>query len=138
MIPKVLNIEEFAKALATQAGELSPPELPDVVKKTVTQTVYSFIKIAGNALNNEKEQYNQDQTILICQLVGEWMYHKGIDNYKNQIPQEYWEAILQQIAFAIFEAAKNGVNNGESQDNIISLAENAVSSRYKALIEQLA
>ena len=138
MIPSDLNIEEFAKGLATQAGELFPPELPAVLKKTVTQTVYNFIKIAGNALNNEPREYNQDETILVCQLVGEWMYHKGIDNYKNQIPQEYWEPILQQIAFAIFESSKNAVNNGESQDNVISIAENAVKSRYRELIEQLA
>lgn len=138
MIPQDLNIEEFAQTLAGQAAEAFPPELPEEVKKTVTQVVYEFIKIAGNALGGEEHSYNQDETILICQLVGEWMYHKGIDNYKNQIPQEYWKPILQQIAFAIFEAAKNGVINGETQDNIISLAEQAVNNSYRAMIEQLA
>ncbi len=138
MIPKELNLEEFAQTLATEASKALPPELPDVVKKSVTKTVYDFIKIAGGALNNEKVQYDQNETILVCQLVGEWMYHKGIDNYKNQIPQEYWQPILQQIAFAIFEAAKNGVNQGQSQDDIIAAAENAVNTTYRSLIEQLA
>ena len=138
MIPQDLNIEEFAQTLAGQAAEAFPPELPEEVKKTVTQVVYEFIKIAGNALGNEEHSYNQNETILICQLVGEWMFHKGIDNYKNQIPQEYWKPILQQIAFAIFEAAKNGVIQGQNQDNIITLAENAVNNTYKSLIEQLA
>ena len=138
MIPKDLDLEEFAKSLSGQAGELFPPELPDVLKQTVIQVVYNFIKIAGNALNGEQRQYNQDETILVCQLVGEWMYHKGIDNYKNNIPQEYWEPILQQIAFAIFENAKNAVNEGKTQDEIINIAESAVVTTYQELIEQLA
>ncbi|MCQ2958222.1 MAG: hypothetical protein MJ180_04900 [Candidatus Gastranaerophilales bacterium] len=138
MIPKDLDIEEFAKALSGQAGELFPPELPDALKQTVIQVVYNFIKIAGNALNGEAREYNQDETILVCQLVGEWMYHKGIDNYKNQIPQEYWEPILQQIAFAIFESAKNAVNEGKPQDDIITIAENAVNATYHDCLQQLA
>ena len=83
MIPQDLNVDEFAQALASQAAEAFPPELPDAVKQTVTQVVYEFIKIAGNALAGEEQSYSQDDTILVCQLVGEWMYHKGIDNYKK-------------------------------------------------------
>ncbi len=45
---------------------------------------------------------------------------------------------MQQIAFAIFEAAKGGVNQGKTQDDIITLAENAVNATYKNLIQQLA
>ena len=138
MIPQDFNVEEFAQALAGQAAEAFPPELPEEVKKIVTQVVYEFIKIAGNALKGEEHSYDQNETILVCQLVGEWMFHKGIDNYKNQIPQEYWKPILQQIAFAIFEASKAGVVQGKSQGDIVDLAENAVNEAYKALIQQLA
>lgn len=138
MIPQNFNVEEFAQALAGQAAEAFPPELPEQVKQTVTQVVYEFIKIAGNALNGEERTYDENETILICQLVGEWMYHKGIDNYKNQIPQEYWKPILQQIAFAIFESAKAGVTQGKPSNEIVDLAENAVNESYKALIQQLA
>ena len=138
MIPQDLNVEEFAQALAGQAAEAFPPELPDVVKQTVTQVVYEFIKIAGNALAAEEQSYSQEDTILVCQLVGEWMYHKGIDNYKNQIPQEYWKPILQQIAFAIFETAKNGVLNQIGQDAVIGEVEQSVMGAYKGMIEQLA
>ena len=138
MIPSDLNVEEFAKNLAEQASQALPPELPDNVKKLVTQVVYEFIKIAGNALNGEERQYNIDESVLICQLVGEWMYHKGIDNYKNQIPQEYWKPILQQLAFAIFEAAKKAVIEGKPQDAVIDAAQVAVESTYRAMVEQLA
>ena len=103
MIPAELVLEDFAKDLATQASQAFPPDLPEQVKRIVTQVVYEFIKIAGDALNKEQHEYDVNESVLICQLFGEWMYHKGIDNFKNQIPQEYWRPILQQIAFAIFE-----------------------------------
>ena len=138
MIPNDLNIEEFAQTLAGQAAEAFPPELPENIKQFVAQVVYEFINIAGNALNGEEQPYTAEQTVLICQLVGEWMFHKGIDNSKNQIPEEYWKPILQQIAFAIFESAKNGVMQGQNQDYIINLAEEAVTTTYRGLIEQLA
>ena len=138
MIPADLNVEEFAKNLSGQAAQAFPPELPDNIKRIVTQVVYEFIKIAGNALNGEEHQYDINESVLICQLVGEWMYHKGIDNYKNQIPQEYWKPILQQIAFAIFETAKNSVLAGENQDMIIDKAQAAVETSYRGMIEQLA
>ncbi|MCR4880978.1 MAG: hypothetical protein K6A44_03390 [bacterium] len=138
MIPADLNVEEFARNLAEQAAQAFPPDLPDGVKKAVTQVVYEFIKIAGDALNKEEHQYDINESVLICQLVGEWMYHKGIDNFKNQIPQEYWRPILQQIAFAIFETAKNAVLAGDGQDSIIDKAQMAVEGSYRAMIEQLA
>jgi len=138
LIPNDLNVNEFAQNLASQAAQALPPELPDPVKKIITDVVYSFIKIAGDALSKEEREYNIDETVLICQLVGEWMYHKGIDNFKNQIPQEYWRPILQQIAFAIFEAAKNAVIQGEEQTAIIDAAEIAVNNTYRGMMEQLA
>ena len=138
MIPDELNLEEFAKDLASQASQAFPPELPEMVKKFITQVVYEFIVIAGKALKEEQRNYDINESVLICQLVGEWMYHKGIDNFKNQIPQEYWKPILQQIAFAIFETSKNAVASGDNQDAVIDKAQMAVESSYKAMVEKLA
>ena len=138
MVPTELNIEEFAKNLAEQASQALPPDLPENVKKIVIQTVYEYIKIAGNALNSEANNYTQDETILICQLVGEWMYHKGIDNYKNQIPEGYWKPILEQLAFAIFEVSKNSVIAKDTPTETIDKAQAAVETAYRTMMEKLA
>ena len=138
MIPAELNVEEFAQNLAEQAAQAFPPELPESLKKFVTQVVYEFIRIAGNALNSEPNNYSQDETVLVCQLVGEWMYHKGIDNYKNQIPEEYWKPILEQIAFSIFEIAKNSVLAKDDPTITIDKAQAAVETAYRTMMEKLA
>ena len=78
-----------------------------------------------------------DQTRIICQLVGEWMFHKGIDNFKNEIPEEFWQPILQQIAFDIYETARKDILGGVDLDMIINNAENAVGTTYEKIINQL-
>ncbi len=140
MIPggEEFNLEEFAQTLSSQAAEAFPPDLPDKVKKTIAQVVYEFIRISGNALSQDQRSYDINETVLVCQLVGEWMFHKGIDNYKNQIPEARWRDILQQLAFVIFEKAKNGVVEGVNQDAIISDVELAVQNTYRGIMEQLA
>lgn len=138
MIPNSINVEEFAKNLSEQAASVFPEGLPANLKTIVIQTVNDFIKIAGNALAQEENSYNENDTVLICQLVGEWMFHKGIDNYKNEIPEEYWVPILQQLAFAVFDASKNSILAGKTQDEVINIAESTISKTYQDLIQQLA
>lgn len=137
MIPDSLNIEEFAANLSGQAAEVFPADLPVNLKNVVIQTVNDFIKIAGNALAQEKHSYDENETVLVCQLVGEWMFHKGIDNYKNDIPEEYWVPILQQLAFSVFDAAKNSIIAGKNQEEVIGIAENTILQTYHNLIQQL-
>ena len=125
MIPQDANVPEFAQMLSSQAKEAFSPDIPDKVKEFVTKIIYEFINIAGKALNDDSENnYNMQQTQIICQLVGEWMFHKGIDNYKNEIPEEFWQSILQQIAFAVYETARKDILGGADLDTIIKNAEN--------------
>ena len=139
MFSEKFDIEDFALDLSKQAQEIFPPEIPNNVKNFITQVIYEFIKIAYDALGKEERLYDVNESVLICQLVGEWMYHKGIDNYKNEIPQKYWKPILQQVAFAIWETAKEAIQSkNKEQDTIIQEVQEAVYSVYGAMIRQLA
>ncbi len=138
MIPQDANVPEFAQILSSQAKEAFSPDIPDNVKDYITKIIYEFINLAGKALNDDQENnYTMQQTQIICQLVGEWMFHKGIDNFKNEIPDEFWKPILQQIAFAVYETARRDILGGADLDTIINNAENAVNSSYEQMITQL-
>lgn len=138
MIPKDANIPEFAQILSSQAKEAFENDIPENVKDFVTKTICEFINISGKALDDdEKSDYGMQQTEIICQLVGEWTFHKGVDNYKNEIPEEYWKPILQQIAFAVYETSRRDILNFSDLDAIINNVEYAVNSVYKNCIEQL-
>lgn len=138
MIPQDANVPEFAQLLSSQAKEAFSPDIPEKVREAITSIIYEFINIAGRELNNDQENtYNMQQTQIICQLVGEWMFHKGIDNFKNEIPEEFWKPILQQITFAVYETARRDILGGADLDTIINNAENAVNSTYANMITQL-
>ena len=81
-------------------------DIPDTVKDFIVDIIREFMGIADDTLKNDKEnKYTLQQTEIICQILGEWLFHKSIDNYKNEIPKEYWRPMLQQIAFVVYNTA---------------------------------
>ena len=43
------------------------------------------------------------------QVIAEWSFHKSIDLVHSGILPQYWDSIMQKIAFTIFEVAKQAV-----------------------------
>ena len=96
----------FAQNLTQQALELVPPEFNDVQKQYVANTLLNFSTVAGEALYNDTTlNFNADTAVLITQIIAEWSFHKSVDLIRSGIPQQYWDPIMQKIAFTIFEVA---------------------------------
>lgn len=132
------NHEEFARNLATQAQEIVPAEFNDIQKQYVVNTLYNFSKVAGESLSNDKElNFNADQAVMITQIIAEWSFHKSVDLIKSGIPQQYWDPIMQKIAWTIYEVAKQTFKQGLPQDQILSLIEHHVKKAYDEAIHEL-
>jgi len=132
------NYEEFAKNLATQAQEIVPAEFNDIQKQYVVNTLYNFSKVAGESLSNDKElNFNADQAVMITQIIAEWSFHKSVDLIKSGIPQQFWDPIMQKIAWTIYEVAKQTFKQGLPQDQILSLIEHHVKKAYEEAIHEL-
>lgn len=128
----------FAQNLALQAKDLVPPDFDDNQKAYVTNTLLNFSMLAGEALYNDKELgFNADQAIMITQIIAEWAYHKSVDLIRSGIPQNYWDPIMQKIAFTIFEIAKQTFKQGLPQDQILQLIEHHVKKTYLESIAEL-
>ena len=98
----------FAQNLAQQALGLIPPEFNDAQKNYVANTLLNFSTVAGQALyDDESLGFDLDQAMMITQIIAEWSYHKSVDLVRSGIPQQYWDPIMQKIAYTIFEIAKN-------------------------------
>ena len=133
------NPEEFAKNLAQQATDLIPKDLNEINKNYIINKVYEFCVLAGNALNQDNTlKLNSEQGYLICQFIGEWTFHKSIDTIRSNIPTELRDGILQQVAFAIFETAKNTQVNKTPQEQAVIQVENIVKDSYEKCVRQLA
>ena len=132
------NYQEFAQSLTQQAQGLVPEEFSDLEKQYVVNTLLSFSNLAGEALYNDKESnFTADQAMMITQIIAEWSFHKSVDLIRAKIPQEFWDPVMQKIAFTIFEIAKQTFKQGLPQDQILQLIEHHVKKTYVEAITEL-
>ena len=128
----------FAQNLAQQSLELIPKDFDDNKKNYVANTLLNFSTIAGQALNDDTQlNFNLDQAMMITQIIAEWSFHKSVDLIRSGIPQQYWDPIMQKIAFTIFEVAKNAYHQGLPQDQCLQLIEHHVKKTYLDCIAEL-
>lgn len=130
--------KEFAEEMAKQARELVPPEFSEQQKDYIVKTIENFTRMAGEALYNDTSiKFNADQAVLISQIIAEWSFHKSIDLIHSRILPEYWDGIMQKIAFTIFEVAKQALLRNIPQDQMLQAIEHHVNKAYVAGLEAL-
>ena len=128
----------FASSMAEQAKELVPAELEDREKEYIVKTLGNFTLLAGEALyNDDSLKLNADQAVFITQIIAEWSFHKSIDLVHSGILPQYWDSIMQKIAFTIFEVAKQAIIRNIPQDQLLQAVEHHVVKVYKQSIEEL-
>ena len=128
----------FATSMAEQAKELVPADLQDQEKDYIVKTLGNFTHLAGEALYNDSSlNLNADQAVFITQIIAEWSFHKSIDLIHSGILPQYWDSIMQKIAFTIFEVAKQAVIRKIPQDQLLQAVEHHVNKVYTQSIEEL-
>ncbi|MCK7485706.1 MAG: hypothetical protein MZU97_09230 [Bacillus subtilis] len=133
------NPEEFGKNPFQQACQLVPKDLTEEQQKYVVNKVYQFCVLAGNALNQDQNlSLNSNQAVMITQFIGEWTFHKSIDLIKSGVPHDCWDQVLQEIAFAVYETAKQTQINGIDPEKTIGIVEKAVNASYENSLRELA
>jgi len=132
------DYKAFAENLASQAAELVPQDFNKDQKAYVQNTLLNFSMLAGEALYNDKELgFNAEQATMITQIIAEWSFHKSVDLIRSGIPQQFWDPIMQKIAFTIFEIAKQTFKQSLPQDQILQLIEHHVKKTYLESIQEL-
>lgn len=138
MATKNFDYEAFAQNLASQAQELVPADFDDNQKQYVIQTLGNFSLLSGKALAEDPNlNFNEDQSITITQIIAEWSFHKSVDVIRSGIPQQYWDPIMQKIAYTIFEIAKQTFSQGLPHEKILELIEHHVKKSYLEAITEL-
>lgn len=132
------NYKEFAETLASQAIDLLPAHFEKFQKDYVINTIRNFATLSGEAIyNDDKASFNLDQAMLITQVIAEWSFHKSIDVIKAGILPDYWDSIMQKIAFTIFEIAKQTISQGLPQEEILQIVEHHVKKAYENVLTEL-
>lgn len=133
-----LNPQEFAKNLAQQAMSYLPEELTEEQKKYISKKVYEFCFITGDHLIKQyKEQFTDEEAVVVIQFIGEWTFHKAIDTIRGDIENKYWDQILQQTSFAVLKSALHAHSQKLDQPQTAALIEAQVQAAYKECLNQL-
>ena len=138
MATKDFDYENFAQNLAAQAQEIVPQDFTDVQKQYVINTLGNFALLSGKALAEDPNlNFNADQAVTITQIIAEWSFHKSVDIIRSGIPQQYWDSVMQKIAYTIFEIAKQTFSQGLPHEKILELIEHHVKKTYVDAIAEL-
>ena len=128
----------FAESMSEQAKELVPKDLQPEQQEYIVNTLGNFTMLAGEAIyNDESLNITAEQAVFITQIIAEWSFHKSIDLIHSGIEQQFWDSIMQKIAFTIFEVAKQGVIRSVPQEQLLQAVEHHVVKVYKKCIEDL-
>ena len=101
------DYKQFAQELATQATGLIPPNFQEFQRNYISKTILNFATMSGESICNDAQaNFNADQAMLLIQIIAEWSFHKSIDLIQSGIMPDYWDSIMQKIAFTIFEISK--------------------------------
>ena len=126
MATQNFDYESFAQNLAAQAQELVPQDFDDNQKQYVINTLGNFSLLSGKALAEDPNlNFNEEQAVTITQIIAEWSFHKSVDLIRSGIPQQYWDGVMQKIAYTIFEIAKQTFSQNLPHDKILELIEHS-------------
>lgn len=132
------DYQGFAQELASQANELLPANFQEFQKQYVVNTIKNFATLCGEAIyNDETLHFTAEQGMLITQIIAEWSFHKSVDIIKAGIIPEYWDGVMQKIAFTIFEIAKQAISKNVPQDEVLQIVEHHVKKAYEEVINEL-
>ena len=132
------DYKEFAESLAAQADDLVPVNFEDFQKAYVSNTIKNFATLSAEAIfNDDKANFNAEQAMLITQIIAEWSFHKSVDLIRSGILPDYWDGVMQKIAFTIFEISKQAISKGLPQDEILQIVEHHVKKSYEKALEEL-
>ncbi|MBR1424392.1 hypothetical protein IJ579_02375 [bacterium] len=138
MAAKDFDYENFANDLAGQAVGLVPQEFNEEQKQYVVNTLGNFSLMAGKTLAEDPNlNFDADTSKTITQIIAEWSFHKSVDVIRSGIPRQYWDGVLQKIAYTIFEISKQAFTQKLPSEQILDLVEHHVKRAYLEAIKEL-
>lgn len=133
---QTFDYQTFVRELAQQADSLVPVDVNQEDRQYVTNMVYNFCNLACEAILKE-ENFSLEEATIITQIIGEWTFHKSIDLIRAGIVPQFRDSVLQNIAFVVFEIAKQAISKKFTQPEVIQVVEHHVQKKYMESLDEL-
>lgn len=135
---KEFDYKAFVKNLVVQVPDACGQEFSEIQKQYITTKLENYGVMAAEALANDtQEKWSIEQQKFMIQVIMEWTFHKQLDLYRAEISAEYYDNILQIIAFVVFEITKESYRRNLEQKTILQAIEHHVGKTYKKELDKL-
>ena len=132
------DYKKLAEDLSEQASKLLPMDISKKDREYIIEIIYNFVFMSGEALvTDDTIDYKENEAIFICQTITEWTFHRGVDLAHSDISKDYWEPILNKLAFVIFEITKKCINTNVPLEEMLAIVEKQADKSWKDSLEEL-
>ena len=134
------DYKAFSESMVEQARTLIPSDIDDDSAEYIVSTMGNFTYLAGEALYNDEDrlEFNAEQATFVVQIIAEWTFHKTVDLARSDIPKEYWDSIMQKIAFTAYEISKQTMLKNIPLEELLSIIENNIKKCWVECLDNLA
>ena len=121
-----------ARRFRKEIPELMPQDLSEENQKYIIDKVIEFAIVAGKGISKDSDvDFDDEEMEFLTQLISEWTFHKTIDLIRSGIEEQYFDKILEKVAFCLYEIAKESISQKMESDRLLNLAERYVDKTFK-------
>ena len=130
--------EELKEKIILETKNLIPEDISEEKKNQLIERMETFSYVIGEVFwNDDFLNYSNEQKSKIVQLVSITSFKQFIRLIQSQIPQKYWDVIMQKIAFAMFEKSKEIILNNMDLECSLTEINPYIDNIYTDLISDL-
>lgn len=106
----------------------------EFVEELKDNTKVSILNIKKLIYNNKK--YSDEQIEMICTIIATLAFKKSVSLYRAKIKDKYINEILEIIMLNVFEAIQEAIENDKEYEQILNIAKQADTERYKKVLDK--
>lgn len=132
------DYNSLARRFRKEIPELMPQDMSEENQKYIIDKVVEFAIVAGKGISKDSDvDFDDEEMEFLTQLISEWTFHKTIDLIRSGIEEQYFDKILEKVAFCLYEIAKQSISQKMESDRLLNLAERYVDKTFIREINDL-
>jgi len=133
------KINEFTnKKLFQKAIKDIPKDFSKEEKEYLIERMNNFKYIQGEVFwNDEFINFSDVQKEYIVQIVADGAFRVLIKLVKSDLPQKYWDVIIQEITISLFEKTKVLITEKKENEYISEQINACIESSYSEILQNI-
>ncbi len=132
------DYNSLARRFRKEIPELMPQDMSEENQKYIIDKVVEFAIVAGKGISKDSDvDFDDEEMEFLTQLISEWTFHKTIDLIRSGVEKQYFDKILEKVAFCLYEIAKQSISQKMESERLLNLAERYVDKTFIREINDL-